>query len=226
MGYKDYDWKDANDVFEQAARFGRKGMLNYHPLVYYAKLAGKTGHELLREMGTHGIQTPIRYRSQLTEPEAYRDYVGYYDDPTTPGAIIGTKRLHDARLDLGEPEGPTVHSKWLSAFSSHSGKALLHKTPWSLFSDFYERITPKEDELWLTSGRINEIWQSMFDDSRRPFIMDRWPDQCLELNPVDAKRRGIESGDFVLVTNDDVLIQTGGFIAVNRDDASLRPAGA
>jgi arsenite oxidase large subunit len=33
MGFKDYDWKDSNDVFEQAARSGRKGILNYHPLV-------------------------------------------------------------------------------------------------------------------------------------------------------------------------------------------------
>ncbi|MEM7317378.1 MAG: molybdopterin-dependent oxidoreductase, partial [Planctomycetota bacterium] len=140
MGFSDYDWKDSNDVFEQAARFGRKGILNYHPLVYYADKCGKRGHDLLREMGTHGIQTPIRSREQLTEPQEYRDYVGYYDDPDVTGAIIGTKRLHDHDMDFGVPEGPTVHMKWMHAFSSHSGKALLHKTPWDLFGDFYERI--------------------------------------------------------------------------------------
>ncbi|HET8577365.1 MAG TPA: molybdopterin-dependent oxidoreductase, partial [Methylomirabilota bacterium] len=33
MGFSGYDWKDSNDVFEEAARFGRGGVLNYHPLV-------------------------------------------------------------------------------------------------------------------------------------------------------------------------------------------------
>ena len=39
---------------------------------------------------------------------------------------------------------------------------------------FYE----KGDELWVTNGRINEIWQSGFDDvDRRPYITQRWPGQ-------------------------------------------------
>ncbi|MEM8681101.1 MAG: molybdopterin dinucleotide binding domain-containing protein, partial [Planctomycetota bacterium] len=220
MGFKDYDWKDSNDVFEQAARFGRKGMLNYHPLVDYAKRVGKRGHELLRELGTHGIQTPIRYRTQLTESPEYLAYAGAYDDPQVPGAIVGTKRLHDLETDFGTPEGPTVHMKWLTAFNSHTGKALLHKTPWELFADYYQRIKPRAGELWVTCGRVNEIWQTMFDDERRPYIRRRWPKQWLEIHPSDAGPRGIESGDLVRVTNDDVLIQTSGFVAVDADDNS------
>ncbi|MEM7315001.1 MAG: molybdopterin dinucleotide binding domain-containing protein, partial [Planctomycetota bacterium] len=87
--------------------------------------------------------------------------------------------------------------------------------------DFYERIKPREGELWLTSGRINEIWQTMFDDDRRDYIKQRWPSQCVEIHPDDAKCHGIESGDEVLLVNDDVLIQTGGFIAVHQDDATF-----
>jgi arsenite oxidase large subunit len=90
-----------------------------------------------------------------------------------------------------------------------------------LFADYFQRITPRGDEFWVTSGRINEIWQSMFDDSRRKYITDRWPDQWVEIHPDDAKRLGIESGDEVQITNDDVLIQKSGFIAVHRDDASF-----
>lgn len=218
MGFKDYDWKDSNDVFEQAARFGRKGILNYHPLVDYAKKMGVTGHKLLRRLGTTGIQTPVRWRSELTESQEYRDYAGYYDDPGTDGAIIGTRRLHDSEMDFGKPEGPTVHMKWMSAFSSHTGKGLLHKTPWSEFSDFFKRIQPTGDELWVTSGRINEIWQTDFDGRHIPYLVDRWPDQFIEIHPDDATSRGIESGDRVLIQNDDVLIQTGGFVGVRSDD--------
>ncbi len=221
MGFKDYDWNDANDVFEQAARFGRKGVLNYHPLVAYAKQIGMRGHELLRSLGTRGIQTPIRYRAEFTEDQEYLEYAGYHKAPGARGGIVGTKRIHAPEMDFGEPEGPTVHAKWLSAFSTHSGKALLHKTPWNLFSDFFDRIKPKEGEFWVTNGRINEIWQSAYDDKRRPYIMQRWPEQWIEIHPEDATRLDIENGDRLRIENDDVLIQTGGFVGVQNDDLTF-----
>ena len=221
MGFADYDWKDSNDVFEQAARSGRKNVLNYHPLVDYARRAGLRGHELLRKLGTGGIQTPVRYRSRITESEDYQRYAGHYSHPGVPGGIVGTKRLHDIETDFGVPEGPTVHMKWLSAFNSQSGKGVLHKTPWELFADFYQRITPRDGEFWVTSGRVNEVWQTNFDDSRKEVIRSRWPEQWLEIHPSDAEPLGIESGDLVRVVNDDVLIQTGGFVAVDADDNSF-----
>lgn len=199
MGYEGYDWQDSNAVFEEAARFSRGGVLDYYPLVYKARKDGIAGHELLRSYGTTGLQTPIHL-------------VG--------DTLKGTKRLHDSTAEYGTPEGPTIHSKWLTNFKTQSGKALLQKTPWSLFSDFYERITPTGDELWITSGRINEVWQSGYDDRRRPYIMQRWPDSWVEMHPDDAKKRGIESGDRVRMANDDVLIQTAGFVGVDSDDLS------
>ena len=152
---------------------------------------------MLRDFGTTGIQTPIRL---------------------VDGELVGTQRLHDSTLELGPPEGPTGHPKWLTHFRSHSGKAVLNKSPWEWFSDFYERITPRGDELWVTNGRINEIWQSAFDDVRKPYIKQRWPDHFIEIHPDDAEPRGIESGDEVGVVNDDVLIQTGGFTFTKADD--------
>ncbi len=220
MGFSDFDWTDSNDVFEKAARSGRGSVLNYHPLVVYAKRIGKRGHELLRELGTHGIQTPVRYRTRFSEPREYLEYAGFYTSPAAPGGIVGTQRLHDPELDLGDPEGPTVHSKWLTVFDTHSGKALLHKSPWDLFADYFERIRPRDGEFWLTSGRINEIWQSAHDDERRPYIMQRWPEQWFEIHPRDAARLGIESGDRVAVESDDVLVQTGGFVGVEDGDLS------
>lgn len=221
MGFKGYDWEDANQVFEEAARFSRGGVLNYHPLVVYAKKIGMRAHDLLRELRTHGIQTPIRFRTKPTEPREYLDYAGYYRSDKTAGMLVGTKRLHDPTLDPGVPEGPTVHQKWLTQFNTHSGKAILHKSPWEVFSDFYERITPKGDELWVTSGRINEIWQSAYDDMRRPYAKERWPDNFVEVHPADAATRGIESGDFIEIVNDDVLVQTGGFVGIDDDDLSF-----
>lgn len=221
MGFADYDWKDSNDVFERAARSGRESILNYHPLVEYARRAGLKGHELLRRLGTRGVQTPVRYRNEFSESDEYRRYAGHYTHPSVRGGIVGTKRLHDPKMDYGIPAGPTVHMKWLSAFNSQSGKVVLHKTPWNVFSDFYERITPRDGEFWVTCGRINEVWQTYFDDSRKPYIRRRWPEQWLEIHPHDASTLGVESGDRVRVENNDVLVQTGGFVAVDTDDHSF-----
>ncbi len=207
MGFEGFDWKDSNDVFEEAARHGRGGVLNYHPLTVKAKRDGKRAHDLLREYGTEGIQTPIRM---------------------VDGTLVGTQRLHDPTITLGPPEGPTTHPKWLSAFNSHTGKAVLLRSYWEDFQDFWEAVKPAGDELWVTNGRINEIWQSGYDDFRRPYIMQRWPYEFLEIHPDDARARGIESGDFVAIENDNVLTQTGGYQGVDDNELSftaLKKAG-
>ena len=202
MGFTGYEWADDNAVFEEAARFSRGDVLDYYPLVWKATKDGKTGHAALREMGTTGIQCPVRYEGDK---------------------LVGTARLHDSTLKLSDPEGPTTHAKWLTAFNSHSGKALLIKSPWELFADFYARIKPdpKKGELWLTCGRINESWQSGFDDLRKPYMAARWPGNFVEIHPDDAKAHKVESGDVVRLTNDDVLIQTGGFNRVDAEEITF-----
>jgi len=93
------------------------------------------------------------------------------------------------------------------------------KSPWKVLSDFYEFMQPKGDELWVTNGRINEIWQSGFDDvQRRPYIQQRWPENYVEIHPKDAKRRGIESGDVVVIASDRVPVQKDFNLGVKGDD--------
>lgn len=202
MGFAGFDWDEDNEVFEEAARFSRGGLLDYNALVWKAKQEGKKGHEALRELGTTGIQCPIRLEN---------------------GELVGTKRVHDSTLVLGSPAGPTIHPKWLTHFNSHSGKALFIKSPWELFSDFYERITPdrSKGEFWITNGRINEVWQSGFDDRHKPYTENRWPDTFAEINPADADELGLESGDEIRMFSDDILIQTKGFTRVKGEEISF-----
>lgn len=198
MGFDGFDWPDSNAIFEEAARYTRGSRKDYYPLVWKAKRDGLRGHEALRTHGTKGLQCPLRFED---------------------GTLVETKRLHDSTLALPTPQGPTVHSKTLTAFNTQSGKANFIKTPWSLFSDFYDAIKPRDGQFWVTNGRMNETWQTGFDDSRRAYISQRWPENHLEIHPADAERLGIESGDWVLVWNDQVPIQTGGFIAPAVKDA-------
>ncbi len=204
MGFKGFDWKNSNEVFEELARFNRGNRRNFQPLVLHAKKRGMTGHAMIASLGTEGIQAPVRIEN---------------------GKLVPTKRLHDSETKLPDsyPEGFTTDFKLLTAFNTHQGKANFIKSPWWLFKDFYENIKPKGDELWVSNGRINEIWQSGFDDvQRRPYITQRWPTTFLEVHPDDAKKRGIESGDMVEAYSERVPVQTGGFIFRKMRDWSFK----
>ena len=96
-------------------------------------------------------------------------------------------------------------------FSSRttSGKAIFMRGDWRFVDKIYAQFRPKEGELWVLNGRINHIWQTMYDDLRKPFVRQRYPSNFLFINPADAETRGIESGDLVHVQNDDVVDQLG-----------------
>lgn len=204
MGFDGFDWKESNDIFEEASRYSRGGVLSYHVLAQEAKKEGKKAHEKLRELGTTGIQTPVRL---------------------IDGQMVGTGRLHDPANAWGEMEGATADQKWLYAFDTHTGKANMLKTPWSNDSwiDFYDAIKPRAEkgEVWITNGRVNETWQSGFDDLRKPALAKRWPWPHIVIHPDDAASQGIESGDLVEGYNDTVYVQTGAPIGVTEKDLSF-----
>ncbi len=192
MGFSGFDWKNSAEVFEDAAYYNKGRRTSYLALVEYAKAHGKTGHEILRELGTEGIQAPVRWEE---------------------GKLVGTKRLHDDTLKEGTSYGLTeIKPEWLRKFKTKTGRANLLKAPWELFSDYWEFMKPQGNELWVTTGRINEFWQSGFDDQmRRPYLKQRWPDNWLEIHPEDAKARGIESGDKIMAWSDRIPVEVGGY---------------
>lgn len=202
MGYTGFDWKDSNDVFEDAAFYNKTRRTSYVALVEYARLHGRRAHEVLREYGTTGIQAPIRWES---------------------GKLVGTKRLHDSTLKTGVSSGLTkVDQRWLRKFNTKTGRANLLKAVWETFGDYWEFMKPQGDELWVTSGRINEIWQSGYDDQiRRPYLQQRWPDNWVEIHPDDAKARGIENGDMIEVSHNKIPVEVGGY-STSEADRKLR----
>ncbi len=200
MGFEGYDWKDSNDVFEESCRFSRGARTDYNALRVIAKRKGMKAHDLLQTYGTQGLQCPL-----------------LLDGDT----IVETKRLHDfnRQLPATGPEGASVVNKALTAFKTHTGKLNFIKTPWDIWSDFYDYVKPREGELWVANGRINEVWQSGFDDvERRPYITQRWPFNFLEVHPDDASALGIETGDLVSVESQRVPVQKDFNLGVKSDD--------
>ncbi len=202
MGFDGYDWKDSNDVFEESARFSRGSRTDYYELKVLARKKGMKAHDLLKTYGTRGLQCPLLL----------------FDDK-----LVETKRLHDFNRKFPEtgPPGSSIVNKALTSFKTQTGKLNLMKTPWKIWADFYEFMKPRDGEFWVANGRINEIWQSGFDDvdkGRRPYIYQRWPANFLEIHPDDARMLGIESGDLVSVESRRVPVQKDFNLGVKPDD--------
>lgn len=216
-GKGDFDWKNSNEVAEETARFSRKGRKAYNMVLVAAKAEGKTLHQKMRELGTDGIQGPTFYVN---------------------GKLFGSKRLHDTTLadrigknngDSQDPanyissitelvQGANILGKKTTGFNTQTGKINIQKFPWSITGDQWEWFKPRGDELWMANGRQNEIWQSKFDDFRRPYIMQRWPENFCEINSVDAKKRGIESGDRVVLWSNRVPVLKDTILGVKGSD--------
>ena len=203
MGYDGFDWKNSNDVAEESARFSRGSRKDFNMIKVAAHREGKTLHEKMRELGTTGIQGPVTMEED--------------------GTLVGSVRLHDTTRKLSETGAVAgnVFNKKLTHFNSQTGRCNIQKSPWSLFSDYWEWLSPKGEELWCTTGRTNERWQSGFDDDRRPYIHQRWPDNYVEMNPIDAAARGIESGDTLMVYSERVPGLKETTLAVEGSDYSF-----
>ncbi len=181
MGYDGFDWPDSNAIFEEAAPRSSGGRRDYAALVEKAQADGVRGHDLLRQFGTTGLQTPLKLEG---------------------GELTETVRQH---ADM--------------KFKSNSGKANFVFPDWDAVKERNQTLGPVGDEMWVLNGRVNALWNNLFDFARRTIATERWPMNFLEINPTDAEAKGIVSGDLLSIESDNVLDQLGrphrgGFTAV------------
>lgn len=168
MGFEGFDWTDSNELFEEYAprSSGRK---DFKALLEKAEADGVRAHELLRERGTTGYQTPLRLEG---------------------GELIETTRMHE---DM--------------QFKGSNGKSNFVFVDLQATADRNELLGPNSDEFWVLSGRVNHLWQSLYDDKRKSHLIQRFPVSFIEMHPDDAARLGIVSGDLVAVESDRVRTQ-------------------
>jgi len=91
MGFEGFDWSDSNAVFEEAA-VRSSGMVNdYKSLVDVGRERGLRGHEFLRQLGSTGIQCPVK---------------------RTPRGLEGTQRLHEETFKTASGKACLVKGSW------------------------------------------------------------------------------------------------------------------
>ncbi len=103
---------------------------------------------------------------------------------------LGTNGVQlPARLDAdGNVIGtPRIHTN--GKFDSQGGKAMFLTVGWDTAEAIWKKLQPDtaKGEFWLINGRIEEIWQTMYTDLRKPEVYERWPSNIVEINPDDAK---------------------------------------
>ncbi len=168
MGFSGFDWKDANEIFEESGPRSRGGRYDYSQLVEFARQNRKPAHDVLRELGTTGIQGPVKLAG---------------------GKLEGTVRLHADR-----------------SFRTTNGKSNFVTVDLEAVRRRNALLGPDEagGEFWVLTGRDNHVWQSLYDDKRKPHLIQRYPSAYLEMHPDDARRLGVKSGDLVTLESDRV----------------------
>ncbi|MDA1013175.1 MAG: hypothetical protein O3A00_01840 [Planctomycetota bacterium] len=81
------------------------------------------------------------------------------------------------------------------------------KAPWPEIEPAFRRINESsghEDELLMTNGRFNHLWNNMFHHLRNDYVNERYPEDMpgtiVELNPDWAATRNIKNGDVVEIS--------------------------
>ena len=188
MGFSGYDWADENEIFTAAAGVAEdasdadlsvelqeeaENHTSHAAVVVAARLQGKTAYDVMRELGTNGVQLPARLDAE--------------------GNVIGTPRIHTT-----------------GKFDSASGKPMFLKVGWDTAEAIYDRLKPDTaaGEFWLINGRIEEIWQTMYTDLRKPEVYGRWPSNIVEISPDDAATLEIVSGDLISLSSDRIARNT------------------
>jgi arsenite oxidase large subunit len=94
------------------------------------------------------------------------------------------------------------------------------RADWRDIEPHFEALVPRSGEVAICNGRINELWNSLFTHIRNETVRQRFPDDMpgtiLEISDEDARKFGVENGDVVELSCDDIHLggRRGAFLAV------------
>lgn len=169
------DWKTAEEVFlDGATEFPDNRVSEADEAMLPAECYKGVTYEYLRKVGQKGIQVPVRI------------------DPKT-GKLVGTKRRYVYKF--GTPDGKF---RWYGTDPWEPDPMKFYPPQ---ITKYFKDGNDKKFPFWFTNGRSQIIWQTGYNDRHLPEKVFTIPMPYIEMNPVDAERLGIKSGDIVEVYN-------------------------
>ena len=150
-----------------------------------------------------------------TEEDAFKDgFAGQGAKMHSQGGPTGTLATYDLLRKAGNDgvqlpikevkNGELIGTRLLytdNKFGTKSGKAMFQPSPQPPMPKQVQRQIDKY-EFFVTSGRVNETWQTGYHTTRLDMPKTRWPMAPMEINPADAKKKGLKNGDLVELYND------------------------
>jgi arsenite oxidase large subunit len=182
LGFSGYDWNDENEIFTEAA-----GLPTDYDVTAQRKL-------LEDESAQHESHAVVVVAAKLAGKTAYQ----IMSELGTNGVQLPARLDKDGKV-IGTPR---IHTN--GKFDSKSGKPMFLKVGGDTAGPIWDTLKPDpaKGEFWLINGRIEEIWQTMYTDLRKPEVVQRWPSNIVEINPDDAKKLDIVSGDLISLSSD------------------------
>lgn len=173
--FSGYDWKTDEDVFlDGASDFPDNKVSEADEATLPAECYKGVTYDYLRKVGQKGIQTPVRR------------------DPKT-GELVGTVRRYVHKF--GTPDGKF---RWY-------GTDPWDPDPIKFYPPQIVKYLKGENKekypFWFTNGRNQIVWQTGYHDRNIPEKVLTVPFPYIEMNPKDAKKLGIGSGDLVEIYN-------------------------
>jgi arsenite oxidase large subunit len=86
-------------------------------------------------------------------------------------------------------------------FDTPNGKARFFPSAWNGFLKAAEDQKQKH-KFWINNGRLNEVWQSAYNNQYDSFVSRRVPMAMLQMNPLDMRALGVSPSDVVEIHND------------------------
>jgi anaerobic selenocysteine-containing dehydrogenase len=96
---------------------------------------------------------------------------------------------------LGHPGTPRLYTD--GRFNTPDGRARL----WAMEYTPPPEVPDAEYPFWLNTGRVQEHWHTLTKTGRIPELISWVPEAYVEVNPTDAVRLGIRSGQRVAVSS-------------------------
>ena len=211
-----FEWSRTSEVADEMARDShRSGMLG-------ALLPFAATHDVAYGKRVH---TVLGVRKGGEAPLLEEGYSVPEGSPVQGNGVATNGVLLPVRLaDPDEGCKPTLVGS-LRNVPAQSARLNFVRADWNEIEGWFESFAPKEGEVVLTCGRVNHLWNNLYNHVRNEYVSERYPEDLpgpiLEVNPTWAERENLENGEIVDVENED-----GRFVAVISRQDSLAGGAA